>query len=113
MSFSEQHKTILETLEIIHELQLKTIRQLLGKADISIAAPRKKGARRQSSIDFAVQILTDEQRPIHVDELVDLLRERFGKITDRDSLSSALAKKHKQNLLVQKVAPATFALLEE
>jgi len=63
-------------------------------------------------VDLAVEILTEEKRPVHVDELVELLRERHGRLTDRDSLSSALAKKDKQGLRVRRAAPASFAVRE-
>ncbi len=110
MTLDSQKKLILETIETSLELQLRSIRQLLGKIDTPKDSLRRKGVRRKSLMDLCVDLLTDEVRPIHVDELVDLLRDRFGRVTDRDSISSALAKKDKQNLLVKKVAPATFSL---
>ncbi len=48
---------------------------------------------------------------IFFNELIELLRERYGRVTDRDSLSSALAKKAKQGVSVHRVCPATFELL--
>jgi hypothetical protein len=60
----------------------------------------------------AVSILTECRRPLHVNDLVDMLRERHGRVTDRDSLSSALAKKARQGVLVRQSGPATFALIE-
>jgi len=110
MDSNSQQKLILEILETTYELQLRSIRQLLGKADIPKEAHRRKGVRRLSLMDLCVKLLTDEARALHVDEMVDLLREQFGRITARDSISSALAKKDKQKLLVQKVAPATYSL---
>ena len=47
---------------------------------------------------------------MHVDEIVDQLEKQFGRITDRDSLASVLAKKAKQEILVRRVGPATFGL---
>ncbi len=57
-----------------------------------------------------MKILTEERYPVHVDKLVELLKERYGRLTDRDSLSSALSKKDKQGILIRRVAPATFVL---
>ena len=71
------------------------------------------GLRRKSLIDLSIQILTEERRPLHVDQMVELLSQRHGRQTDRDSLSSALLKKDKQGILVRRVAPATFALREK
>ena len=108
----EEHcrQFILKTLETSLEIQLKSIRQLLGKDDFSNGTIPKKGRKRKSLVDLTVQLLTEEQRPIHVDELVELLLHRHGRATDRDSLSSALAKKEKQGGLVQRISAATFAL---
>jgi hypothetical protein len=58
-------------------------------------------------------ILTDLEAPTHVNDLVTHLRERFGRVTDRDTVSSALAKKARQGILLKQTAPATFALLQE
>jgi hypothetical protein len=109
---NDHRKLILETLETLLELQLNSIRQLLGKFDPQPGAVRKRDRKRMSLIDLCVKILTDERRSVHVDELVEILRERYGRETDRDSLSSALAKKAKRGLLFRRVAPATFEIPE-
>ncbi len=109
---NQQRKVVLETLETVLELQLRGVRQALGKEDTQVAAVRQRGSRRKSLIHFCVKILTDEKRPIHVDELVEILRKQYGRVTDRDSLSSALAKKAKQGILVHRTSPATFEILE-
>jgi hypothetical protein len=102
--------TILKTLETIYELQLTSIRQLLGEEDIQTHRRIKKGVRRQSLVDSCVDILTSENRPLHVNELVKLLRDHYGRITERDTISSALAKKARQNILIKQTGPATFSL---
>ena len=107
----QQRKLILETMETVLELELRAIRQALGTDEPQAGAARQRGKKRKSLADLSVELLTDEQRPLHVDELVDLLRERYGRVTDRDSLSSALAKKAKQGVLVRRVSPANFELL--
>ena len=73
---------------------------------------QRRGRRRKTLVDLSVELLTGEQHPLHVDELVELLMERYGRVTERDSLSSALAKKTKQGILVRRVSPATFELLK-
>jgi hypothetical protein len=103
---------ILETIDALLKLQMKSVRLLLGRTDSPREETRRKGRKRKSLVDLAVEILTEEKRPVHVDELVELLRERHGRLTDRDSLSSALAKKDKQGLRVRRVAPASFAVRE-
>jgi len=107
----QQRKLILETMETVLELELRAVRQAIGTDEPQAGAARQRGEKRKSLTDLSVELLTDEQRPLHIDELVDLLRERYGRVTDRDSLSSALAKKAKQGVLVRRVSPATFELL--
>jgi len=113
MEQSEVGTTVLRVMETVLELELRAVRQALGEEEVPAKRSRRRGARRQSIVDQSVQILTDEQRPLHVNELVRLLRERFGRVTDRDTLSSALAKKARQAVLLRQTAPATFGLLQE
>jgi hypothetical protein len=40
------------------------------------------------------------------------LQQRFGRLADRDTLSSALAKKARQGILLRQSAPATFTLID-
>ena len=107
-----EEKKVLRTLEVVLDLQLRAVRQALGEEDVP-AARRKRGRRRQSIVDQSVEILTEKRGPLHVNELVRLLRETFGRVTDRDTVSSALAKKSRQGVLVRQPAPATFELIEE
>jgi hypothetical protein len=109
---NQQRKLILETMETMLEFQLKSIRKILGKEDDPVNVIQRRGRKRKSLFHLSVELLTDTQRPLHVDELVELLMDHYGRVTDRDSLSSALAKKAKQGVLVRRVAPATFELLK-
>ena len=111
MENQEHRQLILEILETLFELQLRSVRQILGRKEAIRDPIRRRGRKRKSLVDLSVDILTEEQRPVHIDELVDLLRQRHGRPTDRDSLSSALAKKAKQGVLVSRVAPAVFTAL--
>ena len=108
---SKDQKLILRTLETLLQLQLRSVRQLLGEEDVEKLPSRRGSVRRQSLVHAVVELLTEEKRPLHVSEMVELLRERFGRITDRDTLSSALAKKTRQGVLVKQTGPATFGLL--
>ncbi len=107
-----QRKLILETMETMLEVQLRSIRKILGKEYEPITAAKKRGRKRKSLVHLSVELLTDEMRPMHVDKLVELLLDHYGRVTDRDSLSSALAKKAKHGVLVRRVSPATFELLK-
>jgi hypothetical protein len=103
---------ILQVLEFQLDYQLRAIRKLQGKPETEPILTRQRGRRRQSLVDLSVQILTEEQKPLHVDDLLRLMQQRFGRLTDRDTLSSALAKKARRGILLRQSAPATFALID-
>lgn len=110
MEKQEIRQVILETFEAMLELQLKSVRRLRGREEEADTPPRRKIRKRQSLVVLSVDILTQEQRPMHIDELVELLGERHNRLTDRDSLSSALAKKDHQGILVRRVAPGKYTV---
>jgi hypothetical protein len=112
MENEELKDVLLQVLELQLEYQLRAIRQLRGKAETEPALAPRRGRRRQSLVDLSVQILTEQRRPLHVDDLVQLLQKRFGRLTDRDALSSALAKKARRGMLLRQSGPATFALID-
>ncbi len=104
-------QVLLQVIEIQLEYQLRAIRQLQGKPETEpITAPRR-GRRRQSLVDLSVEILTEEGKPLHVNELARLMQQRFGRFADRDTLSSALAKKARRGILLRQSAPATFTVI--
>ncbi len=110
---NKQRTLVLETIETMLEFQLRGVRQALGKeedAQDDVARPRSR--KRKSLVAVCVEILTERKGAVHVDKLVEILRDEYGRVTDRDSLSSALAKKSKQSILVRRVAPATFEAVE-
>lgn len=100
---------ILRTIEQMLDLQLRSVRQLLGEEPLP-KRRRRSGRRRQSLVDQSIEVLTENRRPMHVSELVEVLRQRYERITDRDALSSALAKKARRGILLRQCAPATFEL---
>ena len=108
---NQQRKVVLEAIETMLELQLRSVRTMLNKEEVTVKVVQRRGRKRKSLVDLSVELLTDKQHPVHVDELVELLLERYGRVTDRDSLSSALAKKAKQGILVRRVSSATYELI--
>jgi len=106
-------KIVIQVLETSLELQLKALRQIQGEEDEPLIIRPKKGKRRQSLVDLSIQILTETGRPMHVNDIVKLLLETHGRVTDRDTISSALGKKARQGILVRQVAKATFELVEK
>ena len=112
MKTEEFKDVLLQVLELQLEYQLGAVRQLRGKAETEPAFAPMRGRRRESLVDLSIQILTEEHKPLHVDDLVELLQKRFGRLTDRDALSSALAKKARRGILLRQSGPATFCLLD-
>jgi hypothetical protein len=112
MKKEDLKELLLQIIELQLEHQLRAIRQLQGKPEIEPIISPRKGRRRQSLVDLSITILTEKKKPLHINELVQLLQQRFGRLTDRDTLSSALAKKARQGILLKQSAPATFSLLK-
>jgi hypothetical protein len=105
-------EVLLQVLEFTLDYQLRAVRQLQGKSEPEALTAVRRGKRRQSLVDLSVQILTDEAKPLHVNDIARLLLQRFGRLADRDTLSSALAKKARAGILLRQTAPATFALID-
>ena len=113
MRRDEARQIVLETLEVYTELQNIAIQRLKEKVATTPEAGLRRGRRRQSLVDLSHIILTEQRTSMHVSDLVDALRERFDRITDRDALSSALAKKARRGVLFEQTAPATFAAIPQ
>lgn len=105
-------KLILETMETLFQLQLSSVQKLLSEKDDEKITRHRSGKRRHSITDNIIEILTEEKRSLHISEIVDLLKIRFNRVTDRDTISSMLSKKSRQGILVKQTGPATFGLLE-
>jgi hypothetical protein len=112
MEKEDLKQVILQIYEIQLEYQLMAIRHLQRKPESEPPIVPKRGMRRQSLVDLSVQILTEEGRSLHVNELARLLEQRHGRLADRDTLSSALAKKTRQGVLIRQSGPATFTLID-
>jgi len=112
MEKEDLKEALLQVLEFQLDYQLRAIRQLQGKPETEPVPARRRGKNRQSLVDLSVKILTEERQPLHVNDLVRLLQQRFGRLTDRDTLSSALAKKARRGILLHQSAPATFILID-
>ena len=111
MTEAEGKQLIINTLETYLKLQLKALSTLDQIDTTASPGRRKSGRRNQSIVDLSINILTSSGTPMHINDLCQRLHQQHGRHTDRDSLSSALAKKARQGILVRQTAPATFALL--
>lgn len=111
MDREEIEEVVRRVLELSLELQLKAIRQMTGRPVEEPTETPRRGRRRQSLVDLSVTVLTETGHPMHVNELVSALQRRFGRVTDRDALSSALAKKARAGQLVRQTGKATFEVI--
>ena len=112
MEKDDVKEIMLQILEIQLDSQLRAIRQLRENTQSEPFIPIRTGKRRQSLVDLSIKILTEEGKPLHLNQLIQRLQVRFGRLTDRDTLSSALAKKARQGILLRQSAPATFTLID-
>ena len=112
MKKEDLKEVILQVLEFQLDYQLRAIRRLQGKSETELVLAHQRGRRRQSLVDLSIQILTEKRKPLHINDLVQLLQQRFGRLADRDTLSSALAKKARRGILLRQSAPATFTLID-
>lgn len=112
MEKEDVKEVLLQIMELQLDCQLRAVRQLQGKPEADLAPPSRRGKRRKSLVDLSMQILTEEAKPLHVNDIARLLQQRFGRLADRDTLSSALAKKARAGILLRQTAPATFALID-
>lgn len=108
MNHEDIEAVALRVLELSLELQLRAVRQMAGTLGQEPEQASRRGRRRQSLVDLSLALLTEAGRPMHVNEVVDQLARRFGRATDRDALSSALAKKARAGQLVRQTDKATF-----
>ena len=98
---------LLDVLEESTHAQLRALRLLRGSK-----RGRPKGpAQAMSNIDIVVDILTKENGPLHLDEILRRAQQLHHRPIRRESLVSALTKKVLDHHTFTRTAPNTFALL--
>lgn len=90
----------------VAEFKLELIRKLSGQATI----PEKPRKKRTSNIAMVEAVLKNAGKPLHVGDIIAAVKEKFGHVLDRDSLSSALIKQVRKEKRFVRVAPNTFGL---
>lgn len=86
--------------------QLSVLRKFLAEMN-GLREPRGK---RKSQIKLILEILSEEDGPLHISEIIQRAAEKFGVALDRESVVSAIAKKVKKGVMFDRVGPNTFAL---
>ena len=109
MKTEEFKEILLQVLELQLEYQLRAIRQLRGKPEAEPATVHRRGRRRQSLVDLSVQILTENGRALHVNEL-SFTPEALRPTHRQGRPVQCAGEKGPPRHLLSQSAPATFAL---
>jgi hypothetical protein len=117
MDAQDVRNAVFEAFETCLSSQLKAIRSLrLGKqpqASLSDAPPPDSSqSKRMSQVNMTFDILKEANSPLHVNELIERIRSRFGVSLDRESLVSALSKRVLRNDRFVRNAKNTFGLTD-
>ncbi len=106
---------ISEELLNLHEsllrAQLNVVRQLRKEAGLQDLDESKR--KSMSQMDMVYDILNSTQRPMHVNEIIAIAKDKFEQDLDKESIVSALAKRVKRQDRFIKTAPNTFALIAQ
>lgn len=105
MDTKDIRDVILEAVEVSLEAQLRAVRRL-RKGEDEAGGPRVKG---RSQVDMAYDILLRTHQPMHVRDIIEKIRQRFGVEVDRESLVSALTKRVARGDRFERTEPNTFA----
>ena len=101
----------LNLYESLLRAQLNVIRQLRKQAGYEeIEKPKEK---RMSQMDVVLAILSEGRKSMHVDDIIVAAEKKFNLKLDKESVVSALAKRIKRQDRFIRVAPNTFALIDQ
>ena len=109
MKDDDIRKAVLEVEEIKLKAQLRAIREAIkGEKE----TPPEADDKRMSQVWYAYQVLKVEKRTLHVSEIIELCRDKYGIEIHRESIVSALLKKINRFDRFVKTEPNTFGLIE-
>ena len=89
--------------------QLKTIRKLRGK-DLEEEKVVLSSDKSMSQIEMVYNILYQSKTPMHITDIIDKIKELYGKDVDRESIVSSLVKKVAKNDCFCRTGKNTFSL---
>jgi hypothetical protein len=99
--------TLLETVEVALDAQLRAVRRLRAGTGGSPIGRRHRG---RSQVDYAEDILRRAGKELHVTEIIERVARLHQVDIDRESLVSSLTKKVERGDRFVRTAPNTFAL---
>ena len=97
-----------EYLKIKHKLldaQIKIVRELQQQF-----SPVK--VKRKTQVEMVFDILNDAGMPLHIKEIISLVKKKYDVELDRETIVSSIAKKIARGILFKRVAPNTYDLIE-
>ena len=100
---------LLNLFESLLRAQLHTVRQLRKSSETPLK--EQKNEKSMSHMDIVYDILKQQHKPLHVNEIIVLAQKRFNLKLDKESLVSALTKRIKRQDRFIKTGPNTFDLL--
>jgi len=107
-NFSEE---LLNLHESLLRAQLNVVRQIRKEAGLQeLDEPKEK---RMSQMDMVYDILNQTQKPMHVNDIISIAKDKFDVELDKESIVSALAKRVKRQDRFIKIAPNTFTLIAQ
>jgi hypothetical protein len=104
-------KELLNMHESMLRAQLNVIKQLRKEAGLSNNEDfQRKG---MSQMDMVYDILLKHSQPMHVNLIIEKIKNKFDVQLDKETVVSALAKRVKRQDRFMKIAPNTFALISQ
>ena len=99
--------TVLETMEHALKQQLKAIRKIRQELKCTHSDAAKK---KVPQIKMVYEVLREANCPLHISEIIKLVKQKYNENINRESIVSALVKKIKYNKDIEKVRPNTYEL---
>ena len=108
---NETYSNLLNIFESLLRAQLNTIKQL--KKGAGIVDEEKSTEKRMSQMDMVYDILSSTTQPMHINQIISTIKQRFEVELDRESVVSALVKRIKRNDRFIKTGPNTYGLIDQ
>lgn len=109
MKDEDIRQAILEVEEIKLKAQLRAVREALKGEPVPAFVDNEK---RISQVEYVYQLLMSEKRPLHINEIIIMCKDKFGVELYRESIVSALLKKVNRMDRFIKTDRNTFGLSE-
>ncbi len=108
MAEPDLREILLDVIESSLDAQLRAVRKLRTATKASSGRPRRP-KKSMSQLDMTHDILSSGA-PLHINDLLAAIKERFDVEVDRESLVSALSKRVARGDRFVRTAKNTFAL---